>query len=85
MARDRRKKYAPEPEGALEIDGIPTAAGLVKMGLAHRRIDFAGRRYIQITDEGHQKIGDAMRALVARDAERGVRHTVRGKVYPDEQ
>ena len=84
MARNTRRKAAEVQPEALEIDGIPTAAGLVRRGLAHRRTDRHGRTYIRIDDEGHRLIGEAMRHRVAEDRRRGAEHTVKGKVYPDE-
>jgi hypothetical protein len=81
MARKARAEVQPE---VLEIDGIPTAAGLARLGLAQRRTDRHGRAYIRVSDEGHRLIGEAMRRRVAEDRRRGAEHTVKGKVYPDE-
>lgn len=76
MAVRKRKPSTPE---ILEIDGIPTAAGLARQGLAQRRVDHNGRAYILISDEGHKLIGQKMRALVAHDRANGIKHTVDGK------
>jgi hypothetical protein len=59
------KAYTPEPEGNLEIDGVPTTAGLMKKGreYAYKRPD--GR--IHITEEGHALLGQKLRERAQRD------------------
>ena len=44
----------------LEIDGIPTAAGLVAQGLA-KRVQHRAGTFVTISPEGHRLIGEKMR------------------------
>jgi hypothetical protein len=72
------KAYKPEPEGDLEIDGIPTAAGLMKMGrqFAYKRgVD----NKIVITAEGNALLGKALRDSARRDQEEGIWHGTTGR------
>ena len=77
----RRKANTPEPE-ILEIDGIPTAAGLARRGLAHRRTDHRGQSYFVIGEEGHRVLGQAMRERATRNQKNGIIHTVNGSTTP---
>lgn len=57
MAKPRRKKWKPEPEKILEIDGVPTVAGLAKMG---REFAYPTDRGHHITEAGHRLMQEAL-------------------------
>lgn len=71
----RRKTTKEEPK-ILEIDGIPTAQGLVAMGRKYAQPTPKG---IHITPEGHALIGQALRNLAKESIENGTWHGTSGK------
>lgn len=69
-----RKKTDDTPrESRDEIDGVPTASGLIRMGLARESHLFGGGKRIVVSPEGHALMGAALRqnALEALAAGKG--------------
>lgn len=68
-----RKKAEDPRESRLEIDGVPTAAGLIRMGLARESHLFGGGKRIVVSPEGHALMGAALKqnALEALAAGKG--------------
>ena len=68
-----RKPAEPAGEKRTEIDGVPTAYGLVSMGLARNITVLGGGARIQVSPEGHALMGAALRqnALEALAAGKG--------------
>lgn len=68
-----RKPAEAAREERIEIEGVPTAYGLIKMGLAREVHVFGGGRRIHVSPEGHALMGAALRqnALEALAAGKG--------------
>lgn len=71
-----RAKAKPIDEKPLEVDGVPTAAGLAARG---RRYAYHTERGIHITDEGHALLGKILRDRGRADRENGVWHGISGR------
>lgn len=56
----RKPADAPREERT-EIDGVPTASGLIRMGLARESHLFGGGKRIVVSPEGHALMGAALR------------------------
>lgn len=55
------KKQTEAREDRLEIDGVPTASGLIRMGLARESHLFGGGKRIAVSPEGHALMGAALK------------------------
>ena len=71
-----RKKQQPSEPEVLEIDGIPTAAGLVARG---KQYAYRTQRGIHITAEGHALLGKLLRDRGRDEKAKGTWHGITGK------
>ena len=78
--KSRTPKKDPEDNKITEVDGIPTAYGLSKMG-NHLARPYQGTTTYIITDEGHALLGQMLRDRAKQDLANGVWHGIAGR-YP---
>lgn len=71
------RKKTPDAPAVLEIDGVPTAEGLIQQGreYAHR----TGTGHIHITAAGHALLGDHLRTNARTALNEGTWHGITGK------
>lgn len=78
MAAPKRKRVEAAP---LEIDGVPTVAGLVRQKLANPRQVRHGKSthtVYHVTPEGHALMGQKLRENARRSLEQGIWNGVSG-------